>query len=180
MALEPIREAGDPLSNKDRSPSGWTEMSFSAILPHTLCIFQIVAEAVMAKDKLIWSGKRVMERWDISSTELGSWIYHGLPAYQMIKGEFLQIPPEEINHFSEDHMTDFVFRPSDIEAFEKEHGLLRPQQPVESHLSAKDAQELGRLRDEKLKWDSSIVAAVHVGIFVPPLAAPLLEKRLTR
>jgi len=132
----------------------------------------------MVKDKLIWSGKRIMERWGISSTELGSWIYNGLPAYQMIKGEFLQIPPEEINQFDEKHMTDFVFRPSDIESCEEEHDLLPLYEQDESKLSANDAKELGKLREEKFKWDSSIVAAVQVGTFCASFGRPVVRREV--
>jgi hypothetical protein len=119
----------------------------------------------MEKDKPIWSGKRIMDRWGISSTELGSYIYNGLPAYQMVKGEFRRIPPEEINHFDEAHMTDFVFLPVDVEAFEKEYGPFPPHEADESKLSAEEARELGRLRNEKHNWDRSIAIAIEVGRF---------------
>lgn len=115
----------------------------------------------MDKDKPIWSGRRIVERWKIYTTELGSYIYQGLPAYEMAEGEFIKVPANEISRFDEDRMTDLVFRPSDIEAFEEKNDLLQN----ESQMAAEDARELGRLRVEKKAWDKSIVAAVRIGLF---------------
>jgi len=72
----------------------------------------------MTKDKPFWSGQRVMERWKSSPTELASFICDGLPAFRIEKGKPVQIKPEEIQYYDEEHMTDLLFRPVDVEEFE--------------------------------------------------------------
>lgn len=132
----------------------------------------------MEKNGLAWSGKRLMERWGIYSTELGSYIYEGLPAYRMEGGKFHQVPPEEVNHFDADHMTDFVFNPEDVLNFEKEHGLI-PIQDSKSDgdkLPPEDARELGQLRAQKERMDITIAAAVHVGIFCAEIGRPIVRR----
>lgn len=134
----------------------------------------------MGKGALFWSGQRVMERWGIYTTELAAHIYRGLRALRMEGGQFHEVPPDEVNHFDADHMTDFIFDPEEITRFEKENGLtpIHGSESEGSRLSAKDAQELGRLREEKLKWDSSIVAAAHVGIFCATIGRPVVRREV--
>ena len=118
----------------------------------------------MSKEKPIWSGKRIMERWNSSPTELASFIYHGLPAFRMEKGSFIQVKPEEIQHYDENQMTDLLFRPLDIEEFEKQPGIIELMADRGGHLSPQEARELGGLREEKKKWDASIQVAVQAGV----------------
>lgn len=133
----------------------------------------------MVKDRPIWGGGRIMERWNISPTELVSWIYHGLPAYQMMKGEIRRVPPEEINYFDMNHMTDLVFVPSEIESFEKDYDLLPHEENGNlPRLSPKDSRELGQLRVEKANWDRSITAAVHIGIFCATKGGDIVRKNV--
>ena len=134
----------------------------------------------MTKDDLFWSGKRIFERWHVFSTELASYIYKGLPAYRMEKGELHQVIPEEIDHFDADHMTDLLFDPSDVESFENKHESLlkRSLGKNETRLAAVEARELGRLRDEKHKWDSSVSAAVKIGIYCANLGRPVVRKEV--
>jgi hypothetical protein len=73
----------------------------------------------MEKDKIIWSGRRIMDRWRSSPTELASFIYQGLRAFRMKNGNFHEVKHEEVNNFDDKNMTDLLFRPVDIEEFEK-------------------------------------------------------------
>ena len=132
----------------------------------------------MHDDKPIWSGQRLMERWKMAPTELGSLIYQGLPAYRMSEGSFIQINPVEIENFGMPSMTDLVFKPRDVVRFEQEWELESADQP-RTALSAKEAQELGRLRKEKRKWDASIVAALKVGLFCAKTDKPILRRTVT-
>jgi len=132
----------------------------------------------MAKDKPIWSGKRVMERWDSSSTELASFIYQGLPACRMENGKYVEVKPEEIKDYDGEHMTDLLFRPVDVEEFEKQPGLIDLLLDRGVALSAQEARELGGLREEKKKWDSSIVAAVQVGVNFANLGRQIIRDEL--
>jgi hypothetical protein len=118
----------------------------------------------MAKDKPIWSGKRIMDRWNSSPTELASLICDGLRAFRIEKGERIGVKPEEIQHYDDQHMTDLLFRPVDVEEFEKRFGLMKVLVDQGVALSAEDARELGQLREEKKKWDASIDVAVQTGI----------------
>lgn len=121
----------------------------------------------MAKGTLFWSGQRVMERWGIYSTELAAHIYQGLPALHMKEGKFFQVPPEEIVNFDADHMTDLVFDPNNVLAFEKEHGLspIKESELDDGKFSTEDARQFGMLKRQKRKLDASIVAAVQIGIY---------------
>ena len=134
----------------------------------------------MAKRTLFWSGQRVMERWGIDSTELAAHIYQGLPALHMKEGKFFQVPPEEVNNFDADHMTNFVFDPDAVLTFEKEHGLspIEDSDLEEMKLPAKEARELGLLRTQKETMGISIGAAVQVGIFCAEIGRPVIRKEV--
>ena len=134
----------------------------------------------MAKRTLFWSGQRVMERWGIDSTELAAHIYQGLPALHMKEGKFFQVPPEEVNNFDADHMTNFVFDPDAVLTFEKEHGLsaVEDSDLEKMKLPAKEARELGLLRTQKETMDISIGAAVQVGIFCAETDRPVIRKEI--
>ena len=121
----------------------------------------------MSKDTPSWSGERVLERWNASPTELALFIYRGLTAYYMEKGVIDKLNPEELNRFDRAQMTDLLFVPSEIESFEKENDELIQGLKNEANggLKGKEAQELGRLRSEKDKWDASIVAALRIGLY---------------
>ena len=132
----------------------------------------------MAKDKPIWSGKRVMERWNSSPTELASFIYQGLPAFRMEKGKYIEVKPEEIQHYDDQHMTDLLFRPVDVEEFEKRPGFMELIVDRGAVLAAQEARELGELRKEKAKWDSSIAAAVQAGVHFANLDREIIRDEL--
>ena len=121
----------------------------------------------MAKNTSFWSGQRLMERWGIYSTELAAHIYQGLPALQMKEGKFFQVPPEEVNNFDADHITDFVFDPNAVLTFEKEHGLspIKESESDDDKFSREDARQFGMLKRQKLKLDASILAAVQIAIY---------------
>jgi hypothetical protein len=132
----------------------------------------------MAKDKPVWSGKRVMERWNSSPTELTSSIYRGLRAFRMEKGKYFEAKPEEIEHYDEEHMTDLVFRPVDVEEFEKEPEFIDLMQDYVRVLTAQEARELGELRKEKAKWNSSIAVAVQAGIHFANFGRQIIRDEL--
>jgi len=134
----------------------------------------------MEKSTLFWSGQRVMKRWHIYSTELGARIYRGLPAFKMEKGEFPRVPPEEVNDFDADHMTDLVFDPEEVISFEKEHGITPAEDPEleGSQLSPQNARELGLLRSQKDTMDVSIAAAVQVAVFCAEMGRPVIRKEV--
>jgi len=134
----------------------------------------------MPEDHPSWSGERVLKRWNASPTELAAHIYRGLPAYHLKEGQFYQVHPKELNHFDMEHMTDLLFIPSEIEAFEKENEELiqRMQNEANGGLKGKEAQELGRLRIEKEKWDASIVAALNIGLYCANLGHPITRAEL--
>jgi len=127
-----------------------------------------------------WSGQRLLERWGIPPTELASFIYQGLPVYKMEKGEFHQINPEEVTQFDMDHMTDLLFKRTDIEDFEKTNELPTKDESDGKNieLTAKDARELGRLKNEQEKWYRSIEAAVQVGIFCANLGRTVVKREV--
>lgn len=80
-----------------------------------------------------WSGQRVLERWDVSPTELQSFIYQRLPAYKMDKGKILKMGQEEIHDFDLNHMTDLLFMRAYIVDFEKANNL-----PIKDKSDAKN------------------------------------------
>jgi len=128
-----------------------------------------------------WSGQRILERWNVPPTELASFIYQGLPAYKMEKGKILKMEPEEIHDFDSSHMTDLLFMRADIEDFEKANKLPTKDESDANNieLTAEEARELGRLRNEKNKWDSSIIAALHIGMYCSGLDHPITHDELT-
>jgi len=71
---------------------------------------------------------------------------------------------------------DLFFNPTDIEAFEKGHESLMQRVSGAKEVTAEEARELGQLRLEKNKWDSSIIAAFHIGMY----CAHLEQHRITR
>jgi len=127
-----------------------------------------------------WSGQRLLERWNVPPTELALFIYQGLPAYKMEKGKILKMEPEEIHDFDFSHMTDLLFTRTDIEDFEKANELPTKDESDANNreLTAKDARELGRLKNEQEKWDRSIEAAVQVGLFCANIGRPVVRKEV--
>jgi len=134
----------------------------------------------MSQVERFWSGQRLLDRWNAPPTELASFIYQGLPAYKMEKGGFHQIKPEEVMQFDMDHMTDLLFMRTDIEDFEKANKLPTKDESDANNIEliAKDARELGRLKNEQEKWHSSIKAAVQVGIFCANMARAVVREEV--
>jgi len=129
----------------------------------------------------IWpllSAKRLMRRWDCSETELLSLILHALPAFRFHKGEYLNVRAEEIEDCDSAQFAKLVFRSKDVQALESD-----PEFIAVMHgnipMASKDARELGRLRDEKKKWDASIRAAVETGIHCASLGNVITTAQLT-
>ena len=132
----------------------------------------------MAQDKPIWSGKRIMDRGNSSPTELASLICQGLPACRMEGGKYIEVKPEEIQHYDDQHMTDLLFRPVDVEEFEKRPGFMELIVDRGAVLAAHEAREIGELRKEKAKWDSSIAAAVLAGVYFANLDREIIRADL--
>lgn len=135
----------------------------------------------MAEKKVNWSGERVMLRWKVSSTELAAYIYDGLPAYRMEEGKFKKVAPEELRDFDMEHMTDLLFFPAEVMGFEKELGfaIKEDQDNQSGSLDAKEARELGLLRREKAKWESSIKVALQIGMHCINLDHQITRDELT-
>ncbi len=120
----------------------------------------------MSKARQWFSGKTVMKRWSVDPVELVELLMQGLPAYERQNGDIVRVEPD-VDYRSEVGSSLLLFKPSDVEDFEKEHEWLGANSADvnDVHLSAKEKRELGRLQREKAKWDKSIEAAVHVGLF---------------
>ena len=131
----------------------------------------------MSQVEKFWSGQRLLDRWGIPPTELASFIYQGLPAYKMEKGEICKMEPKEIHDFDFSHMTDLLFIRTDIEDFEKANELPAKDESDANNIkvNGKDGRELGRLKNEQDKWHSSIAAAVKVGIFCANMGRPVVR-----
>ena len=88
--------------------------------------------------------------------------------------------PEEIHDFDFSHMTDLLFKRTDIEDFEKTNEMPAKDESDANNikLTAKDARELGRLKNEQEKWYRSLEAAVHVGLFCANMGRPVGRKEV--
>ena len=80
-------------------------------------------------------------------------------------------------------LNNILFKLSDVERFEKEFGVnseggLTKNITIPESLSSEDARELGRLRREKVTWDNSIKASVHIGIYCCNLDHPITRNEL--
>lgn len=73
-------------------------------------------------------------------------------------------------------LNNLLFKLEDVEQFEKK--LSKTIQIEKDTLTPKEAQELGRLRREKSKWDDSIKASLHIGLFCNELSKQ--DKKITR
>ncbi|MBC2713538.1 MAG: hypothetical protein HGJ94_21830 [Desulfosarcina sp.] len=121
---------------------------------------------------------RLLERWKLTRSELNQIITGGsLPAYALYQNldyvEELSPIPISIQDWktkADIKPERLVFKTEDIERIEVINN---------SDLNGKDRQELGRLRNEKQKWDDSIAAAVRIGIFCKEIAEPLKKDVLT-
>lgn len=118
----------------------------------------------MTRNGLPWSGKRVMERWDISSTELAVYIVRGLPAYQIIEGREDRMPPEHIRNLSEDGMTDLIFYPPEVKAFEEANELHVYTEKKDDRSAPEDARRIGLLERQIQGREAAIGVAVKVGL----------------
>jgi hypothetical protein len=98
----------------------------------------------------------------------------------MEKGKILKMEPEEIHDFDSSHMTDLLFMRADIEDFEKANDWpIKDESDANNiKLTAKDARELGRLKNEQEKWDRSIEAAVQVGIFCANMGRTVVKREV--
>jgi len=110
------------------------------------------------------SGSQLMKNWKLDAIQIATLIEQGLPAYLNHEpygideaGDYIEIAA---------WINDILFKPSDIETFEKENQwLINSGDKTDMKLLAKDARQLGQLKREKETWDKSLAAAVKVGIF---------------
>ncbi len=122
--------------------------------------------------KQLISGRTLMKRWNMDKYELLYQIQHGLAPLYLCDGDWFEV--EDISRIEPSYGPELLFRPQDIEKYEEENDWI-VSDDNRSSVSGKEAQELGRLRKEKAKWNSSIVAAVQIG-----LSCGNLEERITR
>jgi hypothetical protein len=142
------------------------------------------------------SGKELLKRWAITPFELGMLIKEGnLKAYnkfgdledieQLVTGcniAFALQPGltmdkiEDLNLAGVDtFVSDLYFKESELVRFESRNEELMVRKPFNETettpkpLQPDEARELGRLRNEKSKWDNSVEAAVHIGIYCKEL-----------
>jgi hypothetical protein len=104
-------------------------------------------------------GEILLKRWDISERLLDSYVRDGLPAYDRDN--------ERIDMHSIDRVEGYRFKIKDIEEFELQNEILfRHNKNLGDQLmDAKERRELGQLRGEKEKWDSSIEIAMQIGMY---------------
>jgi hypothetical protein len=131
----------------------------------------------------VWvSGDELLLRWKISLDDLimyicpvGGAVY--LQAYTPDAKDHVIDNVEEWTEIAEKcSPSTFKFVVNDVFEFEKEEGLVVYMQdgvPISGALAngqgdealyGKERQELGRLREEKKKWDNAIEAAVHAAL----------------
>ena len=117
-------------------------------------------------------GESLRKQWDISDRLLESYVYDGLPAYD---NENSRINPDNI-----DRVDGYRFKLKDINDFEiqNEHLFKNNEKLQERIMDGKASQELGRLRGQKEKWDSSIEVAVKIGIFCHEQNKELTRKEI--
>ena len=120
-----------------------------------------------------------MNRWGLPSPELKSYIYNGLLAFRMEKGEFIEVRPGDLQHSDEAHLADLMFRPKDVLKFESQPGFAEAMRYRGAPLTAQETRELGQLREEKKKWDASILAAVQAGIHCSEFDGVITTDQLT-
>jgi len=124
------------------------------------------------------SAKRLMRRWACSESELLSLIFHGLPAFRFYKGEYLEVKAEEIDGDDPAKFAGLVFRSMDVSALESDPEFIHVMHG-DVPLDGEDARELGQLREEKKKWDASILAAVQAGIHCSEIHDEITRGELT-
>jgi hypothetical protein len=114
----------------------------------------------MKKNEQWMYGENVKRQWGVNDRTFAVIVYDNkIPAYDI---HYERLDPEEALHtFIEDQK----FRSEDIENFEleNEHMLDIDKYYLKTVLNAKEKRELGQLRREKEKWDSSINVAVKIG-----------------
>lgn len=127
----------------------------------------------MPKAQQWMSGTGVMKRWGIDWVELVELLRQGLPAYDRQEGGFLEkVDADRLDDYDPHFM---LFKPADVEAFEHENEWLlvsaaqQVEQSLASNLTDKEKRRLGQLLREKVKWDKSLEAAVHIGLFCAQL-----------
>jgi hypothetical protein len=111
------------------------------------------------KEKWIY-GELVRNRWGVNERTLEVIVYNEkLPVYDENN--------ERIDDPIGNYPDTYKFMLKDIEQFEikNEHLLKSNANHGELKIDAKGNRELGRLRREKEKWNSSIDVAVKIGIF---------------
>jgi hypothetical protein len=129
-----------------------------------------------------YSQERLMRRWGIDWRELPQLLEEGLPAYYRDGGLLEKVDTDRLD---ECDFSMLMFKPSDVEAFEQENPWLleeaseQIEKSLTSSLTAKEKRELGQLRREKKKWDKSLEAAVHVGIYCAGQHNPVLRDQVT-
>ncbi len=131
----------------------------------------------MGKGTLFWSGQRVMKRWRIDKYELFELLRSGLVGYLREDG-LIKVTDENVGDYNPDvRANELLFYPTDIVEFESTDGFAFCK-PEPTGLGPKDARELGLLRKQREKMESSIEVAVHVGIFCSTTGHPIIRREI--
>ena len=112
------------------------------------------------------SGRELIERWRVRPIDLQTMISEG-KLYYTFDGQQLECG------YIYGSLGEVYFPKNDIHEYEKKHPELKPQEKTlveqtesqddNSPLDSNERQELGRLRNEKIKWDASIKVALEIG-----------------
>ncbi len=118
----------------------------------------------LGRNQHFLTAKELMNRWGISELDLIAI----LSEYELR----FQDSGDLTTYAYDDRMlkTKYIYMMAfaliDVELYERRHPEYKPQEDPELEpLNGRESRELGQLRKEKLKWDESLKAAVHIGIF---------------
>jgi len=98
----------------------------------------------------------LLKRWDIDVYGLHDIVQQGIPIYDKNRNRLYEVSGDSSEQ-------PYMYKMDDIEKFENDNPHLF--ESGNHGLDAKEKRELGQLRREKEKWDTSLNAAVQIGIF---------------
>lgn len=135
-------------------------------------VLEPVSVPVNLRNRLFLSYEEVLERWHISWDDLMAYIcpQKNEPYLPAISPDGPKLIIEDVVEWSRlPEGKALTFYVKDVLKFEKQKNLVVYDSDgigdSEEPIDGKERQELGRLREEKKKWDKSIEAAVHATLF---------------
>ena len=115
-------------------------------------------------DEQSYASPDIDQVFDEAGNVIHEYLPEGSKLYQLVQLNMLHPHWPDIGEEAESEIiSDFYFKIEDIKHLEKQYGMTDLRGG--DGLSSEDAREIGRLRREKFKWDDSIKASVHIGIF---------------